>query len=99
NTLLAFPGFDLDLADALHFALELHSRLHNLRLPDLLHQVGYAALLDKLWADIFSEGRELPNRWGVAEEAGEEVEALNESDKEISERLPVLSIGDLGLEP
>ena len=40
-------------------ALVFHGRLDDFRLADLLHQLGDAALLDELRADVFGKGGEL----------------------------------------
>ena len=66
--------------------LILDGGLHDLGLADLLHQFGYAALLDELRADVFGEGDELLHLRRIGEKAGQKVEALDEAGQQVDER-------------
>ena len=55
----------------------LHRGLHDFGLADLFHEVGHAAHLDELLADVFGKRGELLQLPGIAEEASQEVERLD----------------------
>ena len=59
SAFLAFAWLQFHRPGAGRDALILHGGLDDLRLPNLLHQVGHAALLDELRADVFGERGEL----------------------------------------
>ncbi len=71
--------------------------LDDFRLANLLHQLGHAACLDELRADVFGKRGELLDLRRIGEEAGEEVEALHEAGEQINERLALLQVGELRL--
>ncbi len=73
---LSFTGPPLRLD-----ALILDGGLDDFRLPNLLHQVGHAALLDELRADVFGERGELLDLRRIGEEAGEEMESSSRSGR------------------
>ena len=72
---LPLPGLSFTGPALRRDALVLDGGLDDFGLANLLHQVGDAALLDELRADVFGEGGELLQLGRVGEEAGQEMES------------------------
>ena len=94
---LPLPGLSFTGPAAGRDALILDGGLDDFRLANLLHQVGHAALLDELRADVFGERGELLDLGRVGEEAGQEMEALHEPGEQIDERLALFQVRNLRL--
>ena len=92
---MPLPGLSLTVPHRYVDPLVFHSGLDDFRLANLLHQLGHAAGLDELGADVFGKRGKFLDLRREGEEAGEEVKALHEAGEQIDKRLARLQVGNL----